>query len=411
MLATRARRRGPVAARARRRHVGRPGASRRCARPGAVVLVGERLAEVPGAFSALARAGPRDRRPAGLGAPARRRARRGRGRCAARPAARRPRGRRRRRRAPRSPALGRGARRAAPRAATSPASSPPPATASWTGCSSAASTPPTCPTPRWPRPRWPRAGFVVSLELFPQRRHRARRRRPPGRRRAGEGRRLPRLGGPGPALRRDPARHRAADRRPGAARDRRRDGRRAGAAAPSTRPAPSSPPLGAVPPPGRGRRLDVRAAGRRPTGRRRGGARLLAAAARRRHAAARRAGAGRHRPAAGRPRRPGRRRAGSALADGDRLTVNGATGSVTLPVRVTAMPDRVVWLPMRSPGSEVRGRPRHRPRRRRAPAAPEECAVNLLAHARPADARGLRARRLVDRAHQDRRHLRAAGRA
>jgi NADH-quinone oxidoreductase subunit G len=42
------------------------------------------------------------------------------------------------------------------------------------------------------------------------------------------------------------------------------------------------------------------------------------------------------------------------LADGDRLTVSGATGSVTLPVRVTAMPDRVVWLPMRSPGSEVR---------------------------------------------------------
>jgi NADH-quinone oxidoreductase subunit G len=42
------------------------------------------------------------------------------------------------------------------------------------------------------------------------------------------------------------------------------------------------------------------------------------------------------------------------LADGDRLTVSGATGSVTLPVRVTPMPDRVVWLPMMSPGSEVR---------------------------------------------------------
>jgi NADH-quinone oxidoreductase subunit G len=42
------------------------------------------------------------------------------------------------------------------------------------------------------------------------------------------------------------------------------------------------------------------------------------------------------------------------LADGDRLTVSGATGSVTLPVRITAMPDRVVWLPMRSPGSDVR---------------------------------------------------------
>jgi NADH-quinone oxidoreductase subunit G len=42
------------------------------------------------------------------------------------------------------------------------------------------------------------------------------------------------------------------------------------------------------------------------------------------------------------------------LGDGDRLTVSGATGSVTLPVRITAMPDRVVWLPMRSPGSEIR---------------------------------------------------------
>jgi NADH-quinone oxidoreductase subunit G len=42
------------------------------------------------------------------------------------------------------------------------------------------------------------------------------------------------------------------------------------------------------------------------------------------------------------------------VADGDGLTVSGATGSVTLPVRVTAMPDRVVWLPMRAPGSEIR---------------------------------------------------------
>ena len=42
------------------------------------------------------------------------------------------------------------------------------------------------------------------------------------------------------------------------------------------------------------------------------------------------------------------------VVDGDRVTVSGATGSVTLPVRVTTMPDQVVWLPMRSPGSEVR---------------------------------------------------------
>ena len=39
---------------------------------------------------------------------------------------------------------------------------------------------------------------------------------------------------------------------------------------------------------------------------------------------------------------------------GDVLTVTGAAGAVTLPVRLTEMPDRVVWLPMRSPGSEVR---------------------------------------------------------
>ena len=42
------------------------------------------------------------------------------------------------------------------------------------------------------------------------------------------------------------------------------------------------------------------------------------------------------------------------LADGDPVTVAGLTGSITLPVRITEMPDRVVWVPMRSPGSEVR---------------------------------------------------------
>jgi hypothetical protein len=42
------------------------------------------------------------------------------------------------------------------------------------------------------------------------------------------------------------------------------------------------------------------------------------------------------------------------LADGDRLTVTGATGSISLQVLITEMPDQVVWLPMRSPGSEVR---------------------------------------------------------
>jgi NADH-quinone oxidoreductase subunit G len=42
------------------------------------------------------------------------------------------------------------------------------------------------------------------------------------------------------------------------------------------------------------------------------------------------------------------------VGDGDRVTVTGPTGSITLPARVTEMPDRVVWLPMRSPGSHVR---------------------------------------------------------
>jgi NADH-quinone oxidoreductase subunit G len=42
------------------------------------------------------------------------------------------------------------------------------------------------------------------------------------------------------------------------------------------------------------------------------------------------------------------------VVDGDRVTVSGATGSVSLPVRITPMPDQVVWLPMRSPGSDVR---------------------------------------------------------
>jgi NADH-quinone oxidoreductase subunit G len=42
------------------------------------------------------------------------------------------------------------------------------------------------------------------------------------------------------------------------------------------------------------------------------------------------------------------------LADGDLLTVSGPAGEITLPVQLVEMPDRVVWLPMRSPGSDVR---------------------------------------------------------
>lgn len=41
------------------------------------------------------------------------------------------------------------------------------------------------------------------------------------------------------------------------------------------------------------------------------------------------------------------------LRDGEPLTVSTAHGSITLPVVITDMPDHVVWLPTRSPGSTV----------------------------------------------------------
>ena len=40
-------------------------------------------------------------------------------------------------------------------------------------------------------------------------------------------------------------------------------------------------------------------------------------------------------------------------ADGDGVTVSTSRGSITLPLNVTDMPDRVVWLPLNSPGSAV----------------------------------------------------------
>ncbi len=40
-------------------------------------------------------------------------------------------------------------------------------------------------------------------------------------------------------------------------------------------------------------------------------------------------------------------------ADGDAVTVSTAGGSITLPLTITDMPDRVVWLPLNSPGSAV----------------------------------------------------------
>ena len=40
-------------------------------------------------------------------------------------------------------------------------------------------------------------------------------------------------------------------------------------------------------------------------------------------------------------------------ADGDAVTVSTSRGSITLPLAITDMPDRVVWLPLNSPGSAV----------------------------------------------------------
>jgi NADH-quinone oxidoreductase subunit G len=40
-------------------------------------------------------------------------------------------------------------------------------------------------------------------------------------------------------------------------------------------------------------------------------------------------------------------------ADGDNVTVSTPRGSITLPLTITDMPDRVVWLPLNSPGSAV----------------------------------------------------------
>jgi len=42
-----------------------------------------------------------------------------------------------------------------------------------------------------------------------------------------------------------------------------------------------------------------------------------------------------------------------SAADGDNVTVSSARGDVSLPVAITEMPDNVVWLPLNSPGSAV----------------------------------------------------------
>ncbi|MDT5240585.1 MAG: NADH-quinone oxidoreductase subunit, partial [Mycobacterium sp.] len=41
------------------------------------------------------------------------------------------------------------------------------------------------------------------------------------------------------------------------------------------------------------------------------------------------------------------------VSDGDPVTLASGHGDVTLPLEITDMPDRVVWLPLNSPGSTV----------------------------------------------------------
>jgi NADH-quinone oxidoreductase subunit G len=41
------------------------------------------------------------------------------------------------------------------------------------------------------------------------------------------------------------------------------------------------------------------------------------------------------------------------VRNGDPLTVGSGHGDVTLPLEITDMADRVVWLPLNSPGSTV----------------------------------------------------------
>ena len=43
----------------------------------------------------------------------------------------------------------------------------------------------------------------------------------------------------------------------------------------------------------------------------------------------------------------------TGVANGDLVTVSTARGGIALPLEITDMPDRVVWLPLNSPGSAV----------------------------------------------------------
>ena len=45
--------------------------------------------------------------------------------------------------------------------------------------------------------------------------------------------------------------------------------------------------------------------------------------------------------------------AGIGAAEGHLVSVSSGRGAITLPLVITEMPDGVVWLPLRSPGSAV----------------------------------------------------------
>ena len=321
-----ARRRGAVAARAGRRHLGRP--RRRGAAP-ARRRRPRRRAAGRGARCLLRAggAGPGHRRPGRLGAAPGGGARGRRGRRAADPAARRPQRRRRRRPGRRRRALGRatrrGARRPGPRHHRHPHRRP--RRAARAACWSAASTPPTCPTRRWPRRRWPRPASWSAWRC-------SRAPSPSGPTSSSRSPRPPEKAGSYldwegrvPVLRRDAARHRPAARRPGAAGPGRRDGRRPAAAHPGGRPRRARRPR-RRPPPGGGRR-----ARRRRRRRRRPSARTRPCSRRWRQLL----DAGtlqRDEPELAGTARPPVARIGADAAgrlgvvDGDRLTVSGAIG-------------------------------------------------------------------------------------
>ena len=350
-----ARRRGRGARRARGAATTRSAdAAAALSADGAVILVGERLAAVPGALSTVARTGRGHRRAASPGcrvAPVS--AGRSRPvRCpnllpGGRPVDR-PRSPRRRR-----DGLGRRPPAAPATAATRRRSSPRVHTGERPGAARRRRRPARPARPdrgarrdrRRAVRRQPRAARVGG--------DRARRRGAAGRGRRREGRDVRRLGGPLPALRRGAARHQRHARRPCPARARRRDGCRPRPARRRQRPAGEIDEVGlwdgdraafasvvaghaaAGWPPARpcsrpGRSCSTPAGCRTAS----------------RTSPARRAT----------PWRGSRRRPPPALgvADGDRVTVATDAGEVTAPVVVTEMPDGVVWLPTNATGAPVR---------------------------------------------------------